>query len=152
MFKYWSGKVLLPFFPRLSIHVGLDRSNLTRIEERIEQYRNDSLTHPRISLTTGDALLTEGENLRRLEKPFIGTNVFMAHGTADILTSFEASKDFYERLAVPESCSKTSNWVEGGYHERKQFKIKITYKVFSSQRSMCRRSSGKLCVVDPENY
>jgi len=59
-----------------------------------------------IILDLGDIIF---EGCAKITKP-----VFVAHGTADKITSYEASKQFIEKVG---SANKTLKSLEGWYHE-----------------------------------
>ena len=63
-------------------------------------------------------ILDSGESIGKLEEPHIHTNVLLAHGSGDMITSFDASKQFFEKLSVPENSVKESLFIDGAYHER----------------------------------
>lgn len=68
-------------------------------------------------------LLDIGEQIARQTSPIINGNVLIAHGDCDKITSFEASKRFFDRLAVPKHCAKESLFIENGCHERTVYAV-----------------------------
>lgn len=63
-----------------------------------------------------------------MEELKINANVLLAHGSGDRITSFEASKQFYEKLLIPEGCTKDSIFIDGGYHERTTYDLSYISK------------------------
>src|SRR5690606_23165025 len=96
--KYWSGKLFAPILPKLAVPTGIQPKFLSRIEAEVQKHENDPLVHHKIALKTASSLLSIAEEIRGIESPFVPTNLMISHGDADQITSYEASKNFYEKL------------------------------------------------------
>ena len=82
--------------PSLSMKSGLEIQALSRSPEVCEKYQNDPLNHDRISTRMYNDVYRAGLNLLDKASDFqIPTYVY--HGTADRLTSHDASKEFAQR-------------------------------------------------------
>lgn len=51
--KYWGGRLLAPLLPKICVKSGLDFTNISSIPKIVQEYKNDPLVHPYISLGTG---------------------------------------------------------------------------------------------------
>lgn len=116
--KYYGGRLLAPLLARMTVDTGIDAGGLSRDPQVVQAYLADPLNHRRISLQTADALLSIGRRLDGDRVPAVGTSVLLSHGTADRVVAFDATRGFFDRLAVGPGCTKDAYWVEGGYHER----------------------------------
>ena len=106
------GSTMGHFLPTLSFSNGLDADDLTHDPVISNAYRNDPLVHGRITLNTYKVISHSGEwALRNAGK--LGFPLLLLHGTADRITSFEASKQFAQ--TCHDNC--TFNTRQGLFHE-----------------------------------
>lgn len=122
-FKFWGGRLLSNFLPKTLFATGLYLENISRIPEVVSEYQNDPIAIHKISLETAFDTLTIGREICSMPSPMIATSFMIAHGDADVITSYEESVLFYNKL---ETIGKKEHlWVNGGFHERK-FKTSTT--------------------------
>ena len=112
--KLWLGKIAYRVAPGLTLPTGLLLEGLSRDPAVVEKYRADPLVHDLVSARFGLDFLNAGEwaldAVRAAEFPL---PLLLVHGTADALTSAQASRDFAAK-AGPRCALKL--W-EGLYHE-----------------------------------
>jgi acylglycerol lipase len=90
------GKVTYNLLPAMSMPNGLDRSALSRDPQVVERYSNDPLVHDRVSARLGMDLLRDGECALARSAQF-PVPLLLMHGSADRITSPEASREFAQR-------------------------------------------------------
>jgi alpha-beta hydrolase superfamily lysophospholipase len=106
------GSFMRHLMPALSIPNGLNADDLTHDPVISNAYRNDPLVHGRITLNTFNMISSSGEwalkNAAELKLPLL-----LLHGTADRITSFDASEQFAKK------CNGNCNFIikPGMYHE-----------------------------------
>jgi alpha-beta hydrolase superfamily lysophospholipase len=109
-FKVALAGVMNKIFPAYSEPNGLDANDLSRDPAVCEAYRKDPLVHDRISAGAFFAVHHAGlhalEHASGLNQPLL-----IMHGTADRLTSCDASREFCEK-----SGAAFRSW-DGAYHE-----------------------------------
>lgn len=112
----WAGAKLALLRPYQLIPADVGVENITRNQASREAYAKDPLIKRTGSLRALDDMLTGGEKL--LSEDYAkwpkDLPLFIVHGTADQVTSCDASKEFCEK--VPAASKKISLY-EGGYHE-----------------------------------
>lgn len=106
------GKMISNILPGLVQNTKLDVNAISRDPEEVKRYMQDPLVHAKISTAffvgvheAGEWALEHASELK--------TPVLLYHGTADSLTSYEASKEFSERATG----DMTFKPLEGFYHE-----------------------------------
>lgn len=110
--KLAAGRLMRNLIPSFSLPSGLDVNAISRDKEVVKKYSNDPLVFDSISSKMGIELIEFGqeavENAGKLSLP---TLIF--HGTADQLTSFDATKKFVA------NAGKNVTFIpyEGLYHE-----------------------------------
>jgi alpha-beta hydrolase superfamily lysophospholipase len=91
--KIFAGKLMENILPKLTLPTGLDPKGISRDLKEVEKYIKDPLVHDKISAKMGMEMINNGEfalaNADKIKVP-----VLILHGTADALTSHEASKEF----------------------------------------------------------
>ncbi len=98
--------------PSLSISSGLETAALSRDSKVVQAYRNDPLTHDRISARLAMDMLRNGEwNL--VHAADLPCPLLLMHGDADRITLAEASREFAARAGT--ACT-LKVW-EGFFHE-----------------------------------
>lgn len=106
-------RLLSGILPALSINAGLDEDGISRDIGVVQAYHDDPLVHgkgtPRLSTELAAAVDATQANAANFKPPLL-----IYHGSADRLTSPEASRDFYEKV---KSDNKRYISYEGGYHE-----------------------------------
>lgn len=111
-FKLKLGKLMMKLYPAYSETTGLESAAISRIPEEVKKYDNDPLVHDKIS--TNMFFETYAKGLEALEHPEdIHLPTLIYHGSADRLTSAEATKEFARNLQG----DITFKLFEGGYHE-----------------------------------
>lgn len=106
------GKIMSVLWPAFSMPNGLDLQGLSRDPEVIRLYTSDPLVHDRISARLGTDILKTGRWALEQAAGFL-LPLLLMHGSADRLTSFQASREF--ALRAGERCT-LKIW-EGFYHE-----------------------------------
>jgi acylglycerol lipase len=110
--KLAAGRLMRNLIPSFSLPSGLDSSAISRDKDVVKKYNDDPLVFDSISSKMGIELIEFGqeavENAAKLSVP---TLIF--HGTADQLTSFDATKQFVA------NAGKNVTFIpyEGLYHE-----------------------------------
>lgn len=111
-FKVLLASVMRYIYPAFNEFNKLDGSGLSRDEEVGQAYEADPLVHGNISVGAFFACHEGGlyalENAHRLPKPTL-----LFHGTADPVTSHDASKEFAQKAG---GLVQHTEW-EGAYHE-----------------------------------
>jgi acylglycerol lipase len=106
------GKGAAAWWPSLSLPNGLDVQAISRDPEVVRRYAQDPLVHNRLSARLGIDILRNGrwalDHAARFPLPLL-----LMHGSADRLTSLQASREFASKLG--ERCT-LKVW-EGFYHE-----------------------------------
>lgn len=88
--------VIKNILPNTTIESGLDTDFISTIKAEVDAYNNDKLNHGKMSFRLVDAITKQGawaiENIDQLKLP-----MFLAHGTADQITSHKASQETAKR-------------------------------------------------------
>ena len=110
--KIGIGRTLGRFFPQVSLGTSVHPAQLTRIPEAQNLYSSDPLIHQRVSAILGLSMLKAGkwisEHAEQLRVPTL-----LMHGTADTITSHQASIDFARRA---QNVCSLKLWT-GGLHD-----------------------------------
>ncbi len=105
-------KPLVKLTPGLAISNGLDKKDISRVDEECEKYANDPLVHGKISIGLVDSIIEFGLNaLRNVYK--INCPFLLMHGTADNICSHKASEEYVMNTS---DRTRLKLW-EGAYHE-----------------------------------
>jgi alpha-beta hydrolase superfamily lysophospholipase len=107
------GKVMSSLWPGLSLNNELDASKISHDDKVVAAYKNDPLVHDRVSARWFTEFLSAMEKVNR-DAQEIKIPVLMQIAGDDHLVNAEASKSFFERLAVKD---KTIHVYDGLYHE-----------------------------------
>jgi len=113
------GKLAAKVLPNYQVVQHLETGLMCRDKNVCEEWENDALCHDTMTLEGLAGMLDRGAWLDHL-KPGAGRTdgeapaVWVCHGTADQVNSFEASRHFVDGLAVRD---KTFKAYEGGYHK-----------------------------------
>jgi alpha-beta hydrolase superfamily lysophospholipase len=111
-FKLWLGQIFYQVWPTLTLPTGLPLAGLSRDPHVIENYRADPLVHDLASARFALDFLNAGEWALEHAAEF-PLPLLLVHGTADTLTSVQASHDF----AAQAGARCTLKLWEGLYHE-----------------------------------
>jgi len=107
------GRLLSGVWPGLTRNAGLDDNAVSRDPAVVQAYQDDPLVHgkgtPRLSTELSAAVANTQANATNFQPPLL-----IYHGSADELTSPEASRRFYDQVT---STNKRYISYEGGYHE-----------------------------------
>lgn len=107
-----AGKLVNRIFPGFTQSSNLDVNSISRDAEEVKKYEADPMVHDKIStsffLGVHDAGLWAIENAGKLSVP-----AYVFHGSADKLTSHDASKEFADKAAGDVTWK---SW-DGLYHE-----------------------------------
>lgn len=110
-----AGRMISKILPRQQRLVDLDPKTISRDVTVGEEFANDKLCHNTGTLTGLAGCFERAEQLASgLAMPDNGTSVLLAHGTADLVTSYDASKRFVENLKVKDKEFKS---YDGWYHK-----------------------------------
>ncbi len=106
-------RTLSNIWPTFSIDAGMDNTGISRDPTIVQDFQDDPLRHgkgtPRLATELSKAVIETNANAAGFQP-----SLLITHGTADRMTSPEASRRFYEKVA---SNNKTYIAYEGGYHE-----------------------------------
>lgn len=106
------GRLMRNIYPAFSQSTELDVKAISRIPEEVKKYEDDPLVHDRITAmmftSVYDAGLWALQHPEEMELPLL-----LFHGTADQLTSCDASKEFAGKVKG----DVTSRFFEGAFHE-----------------------------------
>lgn len=111
--KVFMGRLMKNIYPGFTEKANLDSNAISRDKEEVRRYDADPYNHNRITAAlffgTRDAGKWALAHAAELKTPTL-----LMHGTADRLTSFEASKEFVSK--APPHLVTFKSW-EGFYHE-----------------------------------
>jgi len=106
-------KLLGSIIPSLTVHNGIDPSDISRSEDAVQAYRDDPLVHHRTSVALAKSMFTHMDAAHR-DAERVMVPVLLLAGTADVLVPPRGARRFMEELAVEDKQLKT---FEGAYHE-----------------------------------
>ena len=110
--KLFAGKIMRNLVPTFSLPSGLDVNSISRDKDEVKKYSNDPLVFDSISSKMGIELIEFGaEAIENAAKLTLPTLIF--HGTADKLTSYDATKRFVANAGK----NVTFISYDGLYHE-----------------------------------
>lgn len=110
--KVLMGSLFQHLIPSLTLNNELDLKGLSRDINVIDNYKNDKFVHDRLSIRLGLDLLKFGGIALKNAKEY-NFPTLIVHGKKDILTSFQASKEFSENSGK----KVTFIEFENAYHE-----------------------------------
>jgi len=109
--KVTLGKLLLKFWPSLTLPSELEVDAISRDKNEVKKYNDDSLIHDKVSpmfvFSVKDAGEWAIENANKLDVPML-----ILHGTGDRITDYKASETF-----VQNTQKASLKLFEDGYHE-----------------------------------
>ncbi len=100
--------------PWLSLANEIDPSVISRDPDAVRRYRDDPLTHGRITPRLYTELVAAAARTFASPSDHGGVPTLLYHGTGDRVADFRATRDFFERLPLKD---KTLRLYEGAYHE-----------------------------------
>lgn len=106
--------VLSATVPKLRMVPKVVAAHMNRDPEKVKEYENDELVyHSNLPVRSGSEMLKGFKSFEKEKKEFV-LPIYAHHGTADKVTSYEATRAF-----VTESSSTDTTFipVPGGYHE-----------------------------------
>jgi alpha-beta hydrolase superfamily lysophospholipase len=95
--KVFFGELLLPWLPKLQLAHGLKAQALTHDTNIVEQFRRDPLVRRKVSIALGYSMLESGKELLATPTSY-SMPILLMHGSADQITSAEATKLFATKL------------------------------------------------------
>lgn len=112
LLKVLVGKLMYLVYPRFSMTNSLDVSGLSRDPSVVQDYVNDPLVHPYVSVRLGLDLLSLGKWLQENGKT-IDTPLLIVHGEKDRLANIAGTRNFTRQYQG----DLTFIEFPGGYHE-----------------------------------
>lgn len=97
--------------PSFTLPAGTDASMISRDEAEVEKYRDDPLVHDQASFAFGKQMLASIDEMQQVTD--YPVPLLLMHGSADVMTVPEASREFVERVEG----DLTLYQYEGLYHE-----------------------------------
>lgn len=106
--------VLAATVPKLRMVPKVVAKHMNRDPEKVKEYENDGLVyHANLPVRSGSEMLKGFKSFEK-ERTTFALPIYAHHGTADKVTSYEATKAFVNGAS---STDTTFVPVEGGYHE-----------------------------------
>lgn len=112
LLKVLVGKLMVSVYPRFSMTNSLDVSGLSRDPSVVQDYVNDPLVHPYVSVRLGLDLLSLGKWLQENGKT-IDMPLLIVHGEKDRLVNITGTRNFARQYKG----DLTFIEFPGGYHE-----------------------------------
>lgn len=112
LLKVLVGKLMVSVYPRFSMTNSLDVSGLSRDPSVVQDYVNDPLVHPYVSVRLGLDLLSLGKWLQENGKT-IDMPLLIVHGEKDRLVNITGTRNFARQYQG----DLTFIEFPGGYHE-----------------------------------
>lgn len=112
-FKYHTCHALEKIFPKISVDNGLNLANLSRDPRIIADYKKDKLVHSKVTLDSALMIIETGKDAVKRGSE-VRWPIYVAHGSADILTDPVSSEEFMKNVS-----NNLGTFVkyEGYYHE-----------------------------------
>ena len=108
-----AGKLVMRVLPKRQMLQKLKREHICRDPEVGQSWEEDELCHNIGTLEGLGGMIDRGEELNKGVVVVKEGSIFIAHGSGDLITSYDASKRFSERLKVEDKTFKT---YDGWYH------------------------------------
>jgi alpha-beta hydrolase superfamily lysophospholipase len=114
-FSLLLARVIKRIFPKFTQNAKLDVKGLSHDQDLVSKYLNDPLVHEKISVRMFFEIYNAGQwVLHNPDKLNIPT--LLQHGTGDSITSYKASKEFFDKAKSQGKDIEYKAW-EGLYHE-----------------------------------
>lgn len=111
----WFARIIKRIFPKFTKNAKLDVKGLSHDHDVVNRYLADPLVHEKISVRMFYEIYNAGQwVLNNAEK--LNTPVLLQHGTGDPITSYKASKEFFEKAKSQGKEIEYKEW-DGLYHE-----------------------------------
>lgn len=108
-------RVIKRVFPKYTQNAKLDVKGLSHDQDLVNKYLTDPLVHEKISVRMFFEIYNAGQWV--LNSPDkLNNSVLLQHGTGDSITSYKASKEFFEKAKSLGKDIEYKEW-EGLYHE-----------------------------------
>jgi len=91
------GRALASLLPSATLDSGLPKNKLSRVMEVNDAYYADPLVHPKVSLAMAKDSLDAAAFLDKYDGAF-PLPLLIVHGSDDVITSYDGSKQFAERV------------------------------------------------------
>jgi acylglycerol lipase len=111
--KKFIGEIVAAFLPDTTIDANLDLNYLSHDKSVIDAYKNDKLTHGKISFQMGSNLFNLSKALYD-KANHVHVPVLIIHGEEDGIIDVNGSRDLFRHLTVEKKIIKTYS---GLYHE-----------------------------------
>ena len=112
-FKVFLARIMKSIYPKFTENVNLDSDAISRDKEEVRKYNTDQYNHGKITAGTFFGMYNAGRWALG-HAPELKTPLLLMHGTADRITSCEATKEFAEQ--APKNLVTLKLW-DGFYHE-----------------------------------
>lgn len=126
-------KFMIRIYPSFTQSTKLDAKAISRDPAEVKRYVDDPLIHdmmsPVLFLSTHDAGLDALEEAKGFTYPLL-----IAHGTADRITSFEASKEFAARVQGDVTLQAWEGLFHEMHNEPEQEQVMASYKDWMLKR------------------
>jgi acylglycerol lipase len=118
--KVFFGRIFSYMFPKMAIDNKLDIRGISRDAKVVEDYKKDPLNHAKVSLYTARKIFNLQDKFNAHPKFETESRILLVHGKNDLMTSVDASKEFFDNSLKFESKHKLV-CVDSGYHECNQY-------------------------------
>ncbi|MCK5028365.1 MAG: lysophospholipase [Bacteroidales bacterium] len=108
-------RIMNKVYPKFTQNSNLDVKGISHDQEIVDEYIKDPLVHGRISARMFYEIVSAGRKVIEYTDK-INLPVLIQHGTGDNITSYKASKEFYEKAKKQGKDIIYKEW-EGLYHE-----------------------------------
>lgn len=113
------GKAMCKLYPTFSQNNQLNVHDISRDENVVQAYLNDSLVHSKLSAALGVNMLKQADYIYHF-KGAIDTPLYLVHGAADKITSPEGTKTFYENTSGDRTLKIWDNLFHETHNEPEQ--------------------------------
>ncbi len=130
----WLAKIMVHLYPSFTQSTKLDATAISRDPAEVKRYVDDPMIHDKISpvlfLRTYEAGLRALAHAATFPYPLL-----LAHGTADRITSFEASREFAAKIAGEVTFQPWEGLFHEMHNEPEQQEVMTSYKDWMLARS-----------------
>ena len=117
-----SGRLALRILPRFQMEQKLEPDRLSRDPSIGKSWDEDELCHNIGTLEGMGGMLDRGEELAKGRVMVTEGSVYIAHGSGDLITHYETTKEVFEKMPVQDKTLKT---YDGWYHVCKSRPVKF---------------------------
>lgn len=122
VWKRACGRAVNLLFPAMTFDNGVDATDLCDDLEVVQQYRDDPLVHSRISARLAVSVLDRGAALLSNPPPIV-IPILLMHGSADVITSPDASENLARQLGSSCQFKKWKGLKHELHHEPKRDEV-----------------------------